>query len=123
MIDRWTERHREHAPARAHEASGCRLCGGPTRPLTRQRVLGKHDVRYEHCTRCDLIQTELPYWLEEAYSQAISQLDTGAMHRNHMASRLTAAVVRLAGIEGPFLDYGGGHGVFVRMMRDLGFDF
>lgn len=89
----------------------------------RQRVLGKYDVRYGQCTRCDLIQTEAPYWLDEAYSQAISQLDTGAMQRNQDASRVTALLARLIGLNGTFLDFGGGHGVFVRMMRDLGFDF
>jgi hypothetical protein len=89
----------------------------------RQQLLGKHDVGYSQCARCDLIQTEEPHWLEEAYSQAISQLDTGALHRNHQTSRLTALLARVVGVEGACLDYGGGHGVFVRMMRDLGFDF
>jgi hypothetical protein len=89
----------------------------------RQRVLGKHDIEYLQCTRCELIQTEAPYWLDEAYSEAISSLDTGAMHRNQQTSRLTALLARLMRLDGTCLDYGGGHGVFVRMMRDLGFDF
>jgi hypothetical protein len=101
----------------------CRLCGAGIREVMRQRVLGKYDVAYGHCVRCDLIQTEPPYWLEEAYSRAISQLDTGAMHRNLETSRLTALLARMIGIEDSGLDYGGGHGAFVRMMRDLGFDF
>jgi hypothetical protein len=89
----------------------------------RQRVLGKHDVSYVQCSRCDLIQTEAPHWLDEAYSHAISELDTGAMHRNQVNSRVAALLGRMTRLEGQCLDYGGGHGVFVRMMRDLGFDF
>jgi hypothetical protein len=88
-----------------------------------QAVLGKYDVKYWQCTLCDLIQTDAPHWLDEAYTHAISQLDTGAMYRNQAMSRLTALVARVVGIYGACLDYGGGHGVFVRMMRDLGFDF
>ena len=103
--------------------SVCGLCGGDTREVMRQRVLGKHDVGYLQCVRCELIQTEEPYWLDEAYMHAISQLDTGAMHRNQETSRLTALLARVVGVDGTCLDYGGGHGVFVRMMRDLGFDF
>ena len=101
----------------------CRLCGAATRAVTRQQLLGKYDVEYLQCSQCDLLQTEAPYWLDEAYSQAISQLDTGAVERNQRDSRLTAVLARLLDVRGPCLDYGGGHGVFVRMMRDLGFDF
>jgi hypothetical protein len=104
-------------------APTCRLCDGSTHVVMRQRVLGKHEVEYLQCTRCELIQTEAPYWLDEAYSEAISSLDTGAMHRNQQTSRLTALLARLMRLEATCLDYGGGHGVFVRMMRDLGFDF
>ena len=101
----------------------CRLCGSGTREVMRQQLLGKYDVAYAQCAGCELIQTEEPYWLDEAYSQAISQLDTGAMQRSHDTSRLTAMLARVVGLDGTCLDYGGGHGVFVRMMRDLGFDF
>jgi hypothetical protein len=104
-------------------SASCRLCGGNTQSVARQRLLGKYDVDYQLCTQCELLQTEPPYWLDEAYSQAISQLDTGAVQRNQRDSRLAALLARVLEIKGACLDYGGGHGVFVRMMRDLGFDF
>lgn len=104
-------------------AARCRLCGSEAPTVVRQRLLGKYDVDYQLCPECELMQTEPPYWLDEAYAQAISQLDTGAMQRNERDSRLTAVLARLLGVQGFCLDYGGGHGVFVRMMRDLGFDF
>lgn len=82
-------------------------------------------MQYHRCPRCDLIQSERPYWLDEAYSQTISALDTGAIQRNQICGQLTAAVAMLLGLgdQARCLDYGGGHGVFARMMRDMGFDF
>jgi hypothetical protein len=102
----------------------CRYCGAPAAQVARQRLL-RHDVDYFLCGECELLQTEEPYWLEEAYSFAISQLDTGAVQRNLDLSRLTLVLALLLGLEpsAPCLDYGGGHGLFARMMRDLGLDF
>jgi hypothetical protein len=82
-------------------------------------------VDYFLCPRCDLLQTQSPYWLDEAYSRAITTLDTGAIERNQADSRATLMLSGLLGVgpAEPCLDFGGGHGVFARMMRDLGFDF
>jgi hypothetical protein len=103
--------------------SACRLCGADVRFVTTQRLLGKFDVRYFVCSRCDLLQTEAPYWLDEAYEHAISQLDTGAIARNRQDAQVTAVIARVLGVRGACLDTGAGHGVFVRMMRDFGYDF
>lgn len=103
----------------------CSLCGSAAAWLCRQRLLDKYDVEYFQCPRCDLIQTEQPHWLAEAYTQAISQLDTGAIQRNQGAAQLTALVATLLDIppSATCLDFGGGHGVLVRMLRDVGLDF
>jgi len=71
------------------------------------------------------LQTEKPYWLAEAYTKAMTALDTGAVARNQMCTRLTALIAHLAEIPttATCLDFGGGHGVFARMMRDAGYDF
>lgn len=58
------------------DAPDCRLCGAELQPHVRQHLLGRHDVQFHRCPRCDLIQSEPPYWLDDAYSQAISALDT-----------------------------------------------
>ena len=43
-------------------------------------VLRKHDIAYHRRDECDFIQTEEPYWLDEAYSSAISdKLKTGSL--------------------------------------------
>jgi hypothetical protein len=107
------------------ESRTCSLCGGAATWVCSQRLLGKHDVDYFLCPRCELLQTEMPHWLDEAYASAISGLDTGAVQRNQGCSQLTALIATVLEIDpsARCLDFGGGHGVFVRMMRDLGLDF
>jgi hypothetical protein len=102
----------------------CRLCGADTAPCGRQPLIG-HDVGIHRCPRCDLLQTDTPHWLEEAYAEALSSLDTGAIQRNQIAANVTLAAARAIGLDptARCLDWGGGHGVFVRMMRDRGLDF
>jgi hypothetical protein len=70
------------------------------------------------------MQTEEPYWLEEAYSSAIASQDVGVMHRNLINRDLTSAVVNLLFPNvSNAVDFGAGHGIFVRLMRDRGFNF
>ena len=107
----------------------CKICDGDTSLLYTKKVLHKHDVKYFQCTNCQFIQTETPYWLDEAYSNgAISALDVGIMQRNIEFSNLTDKILKRIFTkedrsESLFLDYGGGHGIFVRLMRDLGYQF
>jgi hypothetical protein len=70
------------------------------------------------------VQTEEPFWLAEAYSQAITKTDIGLVGRNVSLSGLTKSLI-LAFFDhrAKFLDYGGGYGMFVRLMRDAGLDF
>lgn len=85
--------------------------------------LGKYRAIYDQCPHCQLLQVRAPHWLNEAYQRAICLADTGILNRNLMlADRLAALLPRL-GSSGPYLDYGGGIGVLVRLMRDRGFDF
>lgn len=102
----------------------CRLCGAVARSVGTLQILGTREVTFFVCPACELLATELPTWLAEAYAKAMTALDTGAVARNQTSARLTELVARLAGISAaaPALDFGGGHGVFVRMMRDRGFD-
>ena len=104
---------------------GCPMCAAQAPGVGQQQLLGRYDVRYFLCPACDLLFTETPYWLEAAYERAISRLDTGAIARNHASAQLTLLVAVIAGLprDATSLDFGGGHGVFVRMMRDFGLDF
>jgi hypothetical protein len=102
----------------------CRICGEKTLPYGSANVLGKYMVQYIECSSCGLVQTEDPYWLKEAYSDAITSTDVGLVSRNFHNARVAASVIRLTvGREGHFLDCGGGYGLFVRLMRDRGYDF
>jgi hypothetical protein len=70
------------------------------------------------------MQTEIPYWLEEAYSSAFTKTDTGLLARPIRFSKiLECNIIKHFESDSQYLDYGGGNGVFVRLMRDLGFNF
>jgi 2-polyprenyl-3-methyl-5-hydroxy-6-metoxy-1,4-benzoquinol methylase len=94
------------------------------RPFGEARLLHKYTVCYFQCPACGFTCTETPYWLDEAYGDAIAASDVGLVSRNLMLARVTKAVILLCLREGgPFLDYGAGYGLLVRLMRDKGFDF
>ena len=102
----------------------CRVCKSTVSKIFSSNVLQKYTVEYFQCSRCKYIQTETPYWLEEAYNSPINVSDTGMIMRNLWFRNVAATTIFfLFDYKGKFLDYGGGYGVFVRMMRDLGFDF
>jgi 2-polyprenyl-3-methyl-5-hydroxy-6-metoxy-1,4-benzoquinol methylase len=93
-------------------------------PFDNAIVLRKYDISYFECRTCGFIQTEEPYWLAEAYSDTIGLSDIGLLNRNLINLELTTTVLALfLNRKGKFLDYGGGYGLFVRLMRDKGFDF
>jgi hypothetical protein len=102
----------------------CNICNSETIVLFSTLVMNKHQVKYHKCTKCDFIQTEKPYWLEEAYSSAISTLDIGYVTRNISLSERVSSVIKSGfNTNADFLDYGGGYGLFVRIMRDKGLHF
>jgi Methyltransferase domain len=102
----------------------CNVCSNATTFIDKAQVLNKYDIQYFHCTFCGFVQTEKPYWLDEAYSEAINQSDLGLLSRNIALARITKVIIMtLFNSNTRFMDYGGGYGVFVRLMRDFGFDF
>ena len=104
--------------------SRCRVCGEPSRKIFEALVLHQHKVAYYECEHCRCVQTEQPYWLEQAYASAINAEDTGIMLRNNsFADRVSVLLFALIGPQGKFVDYAGGYGIFTRLMRDRGFDF
>lgn len=110
--------------ARNESAMKCKICRRPTSEYANAVVLGKHDARYFQCTQCGFVQIEDPHWLAEAYSDAITASDLGLVARNLGNSKICRALLPIFfNPAGKFVDYGGGYGLFVRMMRDTGFDF
>jgi len=102
----------------------CKICGEAVADFARAEVLGRHSVAYFRCIGCGFVQTEEPYWLEEAYSTAIARADVGAVARNLRLTDVTQALIQwVLPPSRRYLDFGGGYGLFVRLMRDRGFDF
>ena len=102
----------------------CKICGHTSNALFSTVVLGKYDVRYYSCEACGFVQTEPPFWLQEAYDQPINLTDTGLVRRNIYGARSVSTLLFfLFNKNGKFLDYAGGYGLFTRLMRNIGFDF
>jgi hypothetical protein len=102
----------------------CKLCGQNAKLHDTAKLLQKFEVKYYFCEACQFLQTEDPYWLEEAYNSAINRSDTGILARNIALSKIsTALILRNYNSKGSFLDYAGGYGIFTRLMRDIGFNF
>lgn len=102
----------------------CKICSAETTPFDTAVVLRKYSVRYFRCPRCAFIQTESPYWLKEAYEKAIVDIDLGVVNRSYtMADKCQALLLSLFSPGSRFVDYGAGYGMFVRRMRDVGFNF
>ena len=102
----------------------CRVCGGVTEEVFKSKVLNKYDASYSRCNNCAFLQVEDPFWLDEAYSNSINKEDTGYVSRNIRLARKTFLLLINYFKKGDsFLDYAGGYGMFVRLMRDAGLDF
>lgn len=102
----------------------CRLCGGQAYFQFDGTVRGSYKIGYFLCGGCGFLQTERPFWLTEAYTESINITDTGLVHRNLWLSGVTAMITLFVfSKRARGLDFGGGYGLFVRLMRDKGFDF
>lgn len=102
----------------------CKICDDKTHNIFSARVPNKHNIKYYYCDYCGFLQTEEPYRLKEAYSNSICITETGIMSRNIGSSKITAVILYFLFEKfSKFLDFGGGYGIFSRLMRDIGFDF
>ncbi|KPQ39984.1 MAG: putative O-linked N-acetylglucosamine transferase, SPINDLY family [Phormidium sp. OSCR] len=119
------EQQQPSAPIAATSAShSCHICQSPSHPFAQHQLLNRYLVQYFQCSHCGFVQTEDPYWLEEAYSSAIANSDIGLVTRNLNFAKLTQQIIfKQFNPDGEFLDYGAGYGLFVRLMRDRGLNF
>jgi hypothetical protein len=102
----------------------CRICNHISTPVFKKSILNRYDVQYFCCPNCFFLQTEDPFWLNEAYLSPFTKTDTGLLARPLRISRvLENSILKHFIPESQFLDFGGGNGILVRLMRDLGFDF
>jgi len=108
------------ADSRTEEA--CRLCGGGTMPAFSAKILDRYQVPFYVCGTCGSLQSETPYWLDEAYQDAIVATDTGAVRRSVICHTAIACIATILKARGRVLDFGGGTGLLCRLLRDRGFD-
>lgn len=105
-------------------SSLCKICASSTDACYDVVVLAKFPAKMSHCSKCGFLNINEPVWLEEAYSSAISILDTGLVHRSlSLSKRLVPLLYHLFRGEAVFADIAGGTGLLTRLMRDYGFDF
>ncbi|MFK8112966.1 MAG: methyltransferase domain-containing protein [Rubripirellula sp.] len=104
--------------------NACRVCNANTESFAHATILGKYDIEYQRCSDCQFVQTETPYWLDEAYADAIISTDIGLVGRNLRFSKIASRLLRFVYPDvQDCIDYGGGYGMFTRLMRDLGHGF
>ena len=102
----------------------CPVCVSSTREFGQLKVMGGYQAYYRHCPTCAFIFVAEPDWLEEAYTRPITSRDIGMVDRNVRFSKTARSVIEgYFDGKGRFLDYGGGPGLFTRLMRDAGYEF
>jgi hypothetical protein len=102
----------------------CKICESETSDFGKATLMGRHVACYQSCQNCGFIFASNPYWLDEAYSTAITCTDIGTVSRTESCSLTTKAVIDCFYHSAKsFLDYGAGYGMFARRMRDLGYNF
>lgn len=98
----------------------CRICDRKI-AYRWSAIIFDQSVEYYECENCQYIQTEEPYWLNQAYKNSINLSDTGILKRNQEChDRTLITLWLLDGLEEDVVDYAGGYGILVRMLRDSG---
>lgn len=98
----------------------CRVCEHVVNDIFTGSLLNTQ-VAYFECQHCGYIQTETPFWLDQAYAEAINDSDTGIMARNQANARIVLATMLMLGkLDGTLVDCAGGYGILVRLLRDYG---
>jgi hypothetical protein len=100
----------------------CRLCGGEVDFRFSKNILNKYDVKYFECQSCHSLQSEQPFWLEEAYCEQSQYPDIRALSRVMETQADVFLLAKILGLtsKDALLDWGGGNGMLTRLLRDIG---
>lgn len=102
----------------------CKVCQEPAAAYASVEVRNSHKTEIFACSVCGFVYLEPVYWLEEAYRIPITPLDVGYVSRNLAAARYLSRLLGDKTVRSNFfVDFGGGCGLLVRLMRDRGFRF
>jgi hypothetical protein len=101
----------------------CRLCKTLIPVKSFKGLILNKSINYFDCKVCGYLQTENPTWLPKAYATNMNDSDTGVMFRNlSNVSLVTATLCLMRRRKSLIVDYAGGHGFLVRLLRDVGLD-
>jgi Methyltransferase domain len=105
-------------------AIACRLCGGTAAFAFSKKVLRRHEVSFFKCQSCGSAQTEVPYWLDEAYAIPGVHVDVGIASRTIKNWVALATLFEDMGLplDALVVDFGGASGLLARLLRDTGFN-
>lgn len=102
----------------------CPVCRSQAPWIFRHKVLVSSPADMHLCPDCDYMFLAQPGWLADAYQRVINAMDTGSLARAvNLRNATTLPIHLMSGPSASWLDYGGGHGVYARLMRDTGFNF
>ncbi|MBD0726562.1 hypothetical protein B6A10_15420 [Flavobacterium sp. L1I52] len=102
----------------------CKLCQSVSNKIFSGKILNKYEIDYFQCQHCSFIQAEEAFWLEESYSSVIAITDVGLVSRNLSFQNISFWIIKkYFDYKGKFIDFAGGYGLFVRLMRDKGLNF
>jgi hypothetical protein len=102
----------------------CKICNGSTVEHARTLIKNKYQALFVRCEDCGFIFVPEPTWIAEVYAEPINRSDTGYVSRNLWArDKMRYCIETYLNPAGIFLDYAAGYGMFVRLMRDAGYDF
>ncbi|WP_407166048.1 class I SAM-dependent methyltransferase [Bradyrhizobium sp. ORS 111] len=120
MTEVWTQRLKTMADARG----ACKICGERADAYAEVIVRGRHPSQLFSCNSCGFVFIDPVYWLEEAYAAPETSLDVGSVSRNLDVAELLARLLgKVTTRSDLFVDFGGAHGLLVRLMRDKGYHF
>ena len=55
----------------------CKICNNQSNFFSNAIILKKYKIAYFKCETCGFIQTEYPFWLDEAYLNPFAEADVG----------------------------------------------
>lgn len=103
----------------------CKICNTEATHFEKIVVIKKYASDLFKCANCEFIFLDNPHWLDEVYKEPIHKTDTGYVWRNLWARDEVCKILNANNINPsvPLLDFAGGYGLFVRLMRDQGYNF
>lgn len=110
----------------------CKICSNPVEKAFEAEILQKYQEGFYKCQSCGFLGVDEAHWLSEAYTNAINASDTGIVARNLSLYKIVSLIAYnifgfrsknvIGGGASTLVDFGGGTGLLVRLLRDVGIE-